>query len=188
MPIGSFLLTCSWLNLLSYFRQWPLLGIYIIMFTEVLKTVAKFMIILVIFIIAFGLGFHIMLSDSTTDADEPGPFNETLWSFMKTYVMMIGEFEYEGTINDLLRLIIWTKYILDLFKNRQDDQFVGYTAFLFVIFVVVMSIIIMNLLTGLAVDDIQSIAENAELKKLSMQVESLAHQLIHCIRFDLRLN
>ena len=34
-----------------------------------------------------------------------------------------------------------------------------------------MSIIIMNLLTGLAVDDIQSIAENAELKKLSMQVE-----------------
>lgn len=103
MPIGSFLLTCSWLNLLSYFRQWPLLGIYIIMFTEVLKTVAKFMVILVIFIVAFGLGFHIMLSDrgTGTEVDDPcdppsNPFEDTFWSFMKTYVMMIGEFEYEG--------------------------------------------------------------------------------------------
>ena len=54
--------------------------------------------------------------------------------------------------------------------DPENDQFVGYTAFLFFVFVIVMSII-MNLLTGLAVDDIQTIAENAELKKLSMQVE-----------------
>ena len=54
--------------------------------------------------------------------------------------------------------------------DHDTDQFIGYTAFLFFVFVIIMSIIIMNLLTGLAVDDIQSIAENAELKKLSMQV------------------
>ena len=55
--------------------------------------------------------------------------------------------------------------------DHDTDQFIGYTAFLFFVFVIIMSIIIMNLLTGLAVDDIQSIAENAELKKLSMQVK-----------------
>ena len=62
--------------------------------------------------------------------------------------------------------------LLDLI-DYENDTFVGYTAVLFIVFVIIMSIIIMNLLTGLAVDDIQSIAENAELKKLSMQVERM---------------
>ena len=44
-----------------------------------------------------------MLSDRATgtEVDDPceppsNPFEDTFWSFMKTYVMMIGEFEYEG--------------------------------------------------------------------------------------------
>ena len=49
----------------------------------------------------------------------------------------------------------------------------GYIAILFVIFIFVMTIIIMNLITGLALDDIQKIAENAEYKKLTMQVKTL---------------
>merc|ERR1719219_3403610 len=92
---------------------------------------------------------------STLNSTNPpnGPFKDPFGSLIKTYVMMIGEFEYE----DLL--------------DYENDTFVGYTASIFIVFVIIMSIIIMNLLTGLAVDDIQSIAENAELKKLSMQVE-----------------
>ena len=50
------------------------------------------------------------------------------------------------------------------------DPFEGYTVLLFVIFVFVMTIIMMNLITGLALDDIQKIAENAEFQNLSMQV------------------
>ena len=45
-----------------------------------------------------------------------------------------------------------------------------YIGFLFVIFVIIMSIIMMNLITGLALDDIQKIAENAEYQKLETQV------------------
>ena len=45
-----------------------------------------------------------------------------------------------------------------------------YIGFLFVIFVIIMSIIMMNLITGLAFDDIQKIAENAEYQKLETQV------------------
>ena len=52
-----------------------------------------------------------------------------------------------------------------------EDPFVGYTVILFVTFVFVMTIIMMNLITGLALDDIQKIAENAEFQNLSMQVE-----------------
>ena len=57
--------------------------------------------------------------------------------------------------------------------DYENDTFADYTALLFIVFVIIMSIIIMNLMTGLAVDDIQSIAENAELKKLSMQVKNI---------------
>ena len=64
LPIGSFLITCSWLNLSSYLTQLPIeLGIFIVMFLEIFKTVAKLGLLLLIFIIAFGLGFHIMLSE-----------------------------------------------------------------------------------------------------------------------------
>ena len=45
-----------------------------------------------------------------------------------------------------------------------------YIGFLFVIFVIIMSIIMMNLITGLALGDIQKIAENAEYQKLETQV------------------
>ena len=58
------MITCSWLNLSSYLTQLPIeLGIFIVMFLEIFKTVAKLGLLLLIFIIAFGLGFHIMLSE-----------------------------------------------------------------------------------------------------------------------------
>ena len=56
-----------------------------------------------------------------------------------------------------------------------EDPFVGYTVILFVTFVFVMTIIMMNLITGLALDDIQKIAENAEFQNLSMQVYLSIH-------------
>ena len=75
--------------------------------------------------------------------------------------MMTGEFEYG-----------------DLFfgaqpeENAINDPFPAYSAPLFMIFVLLMPIIIMNLLLGLAVGDIQQIQENAELQTLSMKVHS----------------
>ena len=57
----------------------------------------------------------------------------------------------------------------------KDDLFLqlpfpGATIVLFVVFVVVMAIIMMNLFVGLAVDDIKEVQEHAELKKLASQV------------------
>ena len=47
-------------------------------------------------------------------------------------------------------------------------QVVSYLVFL--IFVVIMTILIMNLLVGLAVDDIKLVQEQAVLKRMAMQV------------------
>jgi hypothetical protein len=59
-PVGSFLITLAWLNFLTYFRYVPYFGIFILMFNYIINTVAKFAVILVIFILAFGFGFHIL--------------------------------------------------------------------------------------------------------------------------------
>ena len=61
--------------------------------------------------------------------------------------------------------------MLDIFDGSSPWE--GYIAMRFVIFIFVMTIIIMNLITGLALDDIQKIAENAEYKKLTMQVKNV---------------
>ncbi|XP_023338164.1 transient receptor potential channel pyrexia [Eurytemora carolleeae] len=70
-------------------------------------------------------------------------------------VMATGEYEFEG-----------------IFMDTQLP-FPGATVFMFVIFVLVMAIIMMNLLVGLAVDDIKEVQDHAELKKLSSQVEQI---------------
>ncbi len=70
--------------------------------------------------------------------------------------MMIGEFEYEG-----------------IFYGSEEHKpiFPSMTYAFFVGFMIIMSIIIVNLLIGLAVDDIKAVQEQAILKRLAMQVE-----------------
>ena len=44
-------------------RKFPKLGIYVVMFTEMFRTFTQFFVVLLLFIIAFGLGFHVLLYD-----------------------------------------------------------------------------------------------------------------------------
>lgn len=140
--------TLAWLNLLGEVRQLPFLGIYVIMFFDILKTFMRFAIVFGIFIVAFGLGFHLLLINQT-------PFQSVESSLLKTFVMMTGEFEYEGIFHD----------------ENNSLQFSTLTYFFFFGFLVIMSIIVVNLLIGLAVDDIKSVQEQAILTRLAMQVE-----------------
>jgi len=137
----------AWLNLLGDIRQLPFLGIYVIMFFDILNTFLKFVGVFIVFIVAFALGFHTLLITK-------GEFFEMPSSMLKTTVMMIGEFEFESNL-----------------YPRDTIPYPEATSVLFVIFLVIMSIIIMNLLVGLAVDDIKAVQEQAVLQRLAMQVE-----------------
>lgn len=176
-PVGSFLVTLAWINFLSYFRQLPFFGIFILMFVDILKTVAKFSVILLVFLVAFGLGFHILFINHLA-------FDSPTWALVKTYVMMIGEFEFEGMFTE------HDDPDNDVSENAKDAKnvpFPDYSTILFVVFVLVMSVIIMNLMVGLAVDDIKEIQEHAELQKISMNVrlvlesERFLHHLKCCM-------
>jgi len=82
--------------------------------------------------------------------------------------MMIGEYEFEG---------IFTEHDdpnADLAENIDTAKkipFPAYSAIIFTGFVFIMSIIIMNLMVGLAVDDITEIQTNAEVQKLSLNTK-----------------
>ena len=112
------------------------------MFVEILKTFSQFAIIFIIFIVAFGLGFHFLLINQTS-------FEYVRYTMLKTSGMMIGEIDYN-----------------EIFHNKDYDPMFPFTTWCFyAIFLVVMPIIIMNLLVGLAVDDIKIIQEKATLKR-----------------------
>ena len=85
--------TLAWLNLLGDIRQLPYLGIYVIMFFDILKTFLRFSVVFLVFVVAFGLGFHLLLIDQA-------PFETVARSILKTTVMMTGEFEFEGIFED----------------------------------------------------------------------------------------
>ncbi len=88
--------------------------------------------------------------------------------------MMIGEFEYTDIF---LGLDGVTPGTTEAHKNMLYYSAITYT--LFISFMILMAIIIMNLLVGLAVDDIKAVQEKAVLTRLAMQVKD--HCLPHFI-------
>uniref|UniRef100_A0A1I8J8D5 ANK_REP_REGION domain-containing protein n=1 Tax=Macrostomum lignano TaxID=282301 RepID=A0A1I8J8D5_9PLAT len=151
---GTFGILTSWINLVLFIRKVPRFGIYVVMFTEVLQTFFKFFVVLLLFIIAFGLTFYLILANQV-------PYDSVAKSLLKTTVMMMGEFEYDAIFN--------TQYD----SNVANAQ-IFYDPAAYIVFIaslIIMSIVLMNLLVGLAVDDIKSVQNQASLKKLAMQIE-----------------
>ncbi|KAG8199670.1 hypothetical protein JTE90_022120 [Oedothorax gibbosus] len=146
--LGALCVFSAWMVLLMFISKFPFLGIYVIMFFQIFCTFVNFSFVFFLFVVAFALGFYTLLQNQN-------PF-ETPWeSIIKTGVMMIGEIEFDGIFND----------------PDNKLHFKGPTYALFVIFLLIMAVIIMNLLVGLAVDDIKGVQEKAELKRLAMKVE-----------------
>ncbi|CAF3449980.1 unnamed protein product [Rotaria sp. Silwood1] len=141
--LGVFL---TWFALVLFMKKFPSFGIYVVMLTDILHTFSRFFLVFFLFIIGFALAFHMLLQNHN-------PFQHFGNSLLKTCVMMIGEFEYEGIF------------------HGDDANYFGITYFFFIIFIIVMSIIIMNLLVGLAVDDIASVTREATVKRLEMRVK-----------------
>ena len=84
------------------------------------------------------------------------PFQTVGYSLLKTSVMMTGEFEYESIFHN------------DPLNHLEFDNL---TFVFFLVFLIIISIIVVNLLIGLAVDDIKAVQDQAILKRLAMQVE-----------------
>lgn len=143
-----------YLNLTLHFRRYGGFGLYVTMYVEVLWTFVKVISTFLVALIGYSLVFYILLGNQ-------GNFSSFLLALGKIHVMMVGELDY-------------TNMLVDRIVNNEtvpgtDLLYVplpALTSLLFFVFVLMISVVLVNLLVGLAVGDIESIQRTASLRTL----------------------
>lgn len=143
----------AWTELMFLLSRFPNWGYYVQMFFKVTGNVIKVLLTFLFLVIGFALSFMLEFQ-----GDEP--FSTPVKSLVKTVVMMASEFDYGS-----------------LFEGKSDEKFqlvflIGNV--LFVIFLVLASIVLMNLMVGLAVSDIQDLEIQGKIDRLVKQVDFLS--------------
>lgn len=154
--VGAFAILCAWTNLMLMVGQLPAFGTYVAMFTHIQFEFAKLLLAYSGLLIGFTISFCVIF------VGEPS-FGNPLTGLIKVLAMMAGELDFEGLINqdDILH----------------DGSFVLYhplsvcSQILFTLFIVFVTVILMNLLVGIAVHDIQGLRNHAGLTKLVRQTK-----------------
>ena len=156
-------LVLSWAEMITLVARHPKLAqynIYVTMFYKVLTTFTLFLAWYSFFIIAFALGFYIMLhkdyerKPEDIEDDEYKFFNHAWHSLVKTTIMFVGEIEFADLPIDL----------------DSGLSFLFLLAFVFLIIVV-----LMNLLNGLAVSDTDQIRQQAEIVSHIARVDTISY-------------
>nr|XP_020455683.1 transient receptor potential cation channel subfamily A member 1 [Monopterus albus] len=140
----------SWVGFLLYLQRFEGVGIYVVMFGEIMKTLVRIVMLFLYLMLAFGLAFHALMLNQKE-------FDSVPLSVMQTFVMMVGELNYQNNFLDT--------YL------KHELPFSLLTYFIFVNFVLLMPILLVNLLIGLAVGDIAEVQRNASLKRIAMQID-----------------
>ncbi|KXJ15102.1 Transient receptor potential cation channel subfamily A member 1 [Exaiptasia diaphana] len=137
----------SFLTILQYIQCLLSAGIYVTMLFEVLKSLLKVLAMFSLLIVGFGLVFVYVMDGSP-------PFNNYWGAMIKVFAMTIGEIDY-------------STYFVQGNGPKRYTLALG----VFLVFSLLMPIALMNLLIGLAVGDIDSVQNHAELKMMSTEIE-----------------
>jgi len=162
--IAAVCLLLSWTELIILVAKHPRLSrynVYISMFYKVLQTFFLFLVWYSFFIVAFALGFYIMLHKDIPNfvggPDHYEYFDSPWTSLVKTSTMFVGELEFSDIPIDTSSNLAWLSF-----------------SFLLV-FVFLIVVILMNLLNGLAVSDTQIIMQKAEIVAHTARVETISY-------------
>ena len=150
---GCFVVLLQCMNLLFFLRVFPRFGIYVVMVSLILKTFIESFIVLFLFIVAFAMTFYLLLFNQYA-------FSTPGYSIMKSLVMMLGEIDF-GDIFHAYKESPSPETILH-FELLTYAVMCGF---------LLISVIIVNLLTGLAVSDVQLLRDNSESQMLAMQID-----------------
>ncbi|CAG0894433.1 unnamed protein product [Darwinula stevensoni] len=146
--INAITVLLVWLEVTILIGKLPGLNLCIAMLMKVSKAFLVLLPTLICLVVGFGLSFHILF---------PGTFPDVPTSVYQAAVMMSGELQFYSVFFESDRLVKWSEHII------------------FLLFVVLMSIVMMNLMTSLAVSAIQDMSTTAEIARLSQQVHVLYH-------------
>ncbi|XP_043274042.1 transient receptor potential channel pyrexia [Venturia canescens] len=141
-----------WIELMMIIGRFPMFGLYVQMFTQVAINFFKFLGAYICLIVGFSLGFSVLHKNYKS-------FENPIVGLLKTIIMMSGELEFE-----------------DVFFDKESKiLYPGTSHLLLLVFVVLVTIILTNLMVGLAVSDIQELRRSAGLDRLVRRAELVAH-------------
>ena len=148
--IAAIVIVLVWtrfLMLVSKLHRLKSYNFYVIIFFKVFRGYVKIMAWYGLYLMAFGLGFYVMLHDdikkmtigsgrlSSNSTFQDTKFDNPFLALMKTSTMFVGEFDFD-----------------DL-RMKGGDVSVSMAYFFLLVFIFLMVIVLMNVLNGLAVSD-----------------------------------
>jgi len=126
----------------------PSFGTHVFITGKVFSTIAEFFLSYLVVIFGYATIFHILLRK------EDNAFGNLGDSLIKTLTMLLGEFEF--------------------FSYLEHPENNGLTVrFVFLSFLLCMSIVVMNLVIGLAIGDIETMRKNANIHKLVSSIMAI---------------
>ena len=147
-PVGSLACFLSWFMLIISMEFFGVIGLYVEMFTTVLRTVIQVLFICFFLLMAFAFSFYV-LAASFSD------FSNIGYSLFTMIGYMVGDISY-------------STFVTYDIENSQNGNFV----LIFVVLVLlVVTIVMVNLLVGLAVGDIERVKQNAILQQRTAEIE-----------------
>ncbi|XP_037033312.1 transient receptor potential channel pyrexia-like [Bradysia coprophila] len=154
--VAAFAVLLGWTNLMLMVGQLPDFGVYVAMYTKVQVEFGKLFMAYSGILIGFSISFCVIIPDSPI-------FSNPLMAFISVLVMMTGEEDLIIVTND---------------PNRPDPPLLNEISgqIIYILFIIFVTVILMNLLEGIAVNDIEELKKTAELSRLVRQTE-----LIHYI-------
>ncbi|XP_064106442.1 transient receptor potential channel pyrexia-like [Macrobrachium nipponense] len=146
--LASMSVVLGWAELMMLLGRFPTLGSYVLMFSKVGKSIIKFLLAFVSILIGFSLGFHIIYQKLNV-------FGDYKISFVKTLTMMTGGLLYKE------------------FVDTKGSPVGVYCLIFLSMFLFMVTIIMSNLLIGLAVNDIPELKRQGKIRRLVKQASYL---------------
>ncbi|KAL2749866.1 transient receptor potential channel pyrexia-like [Vespula maculifrons] len=150
----SIAILLGWIQMMLLIGRFPTWGYYALMFSTVLSNILKVLLAFVCMIFGFALSFTVLFHNNEQ-------FHDCWKAIVKTVVMMMGEYDYENLFPS---------------DTKGDKSFLTVTSrVIFLGFIILASMVLMNLMIGLAVNDIQGLQKEGHIRRLLKQAEFVAH-------------